>query len=52
MKEDLIVMNNYEQLLEIQELYNLLEQGLDDVKNGRVTSLEEAFKEVDALLNE
>ena len=51
---DLAVMSieAYEQLLGRQELYNLLEQGYDDVKNGRVVSAEVAFKEVEAILNE
>lgn len=51
---DLAVMSieSYEMLLGRQELYNLLEQGYDDVKNGRVISAEVAFKEVESILNE
>ncbi|MCL2320616.1 MAG: type II toxin-antitoxin system Phd/YefM family antitoxin [Oscillospiraceae bacterium] len=51
---DLAVMSieAYEMLIGRQELYNLLEQGYDDVKNGRVISAEVAFKEVETILNE
>jgi hypothetical protein len=42
----------YELLLGRQELYNLLEQGFEDVKNGQVISAEEAFKGIETILNE
>ena len=34
------------------ELYRLIERGLDDAKSGRVISLEESSKRIEALLDE
>ena len=34
------------------ELYRLIERGLDDAKKGKVISLEESSKRIEALLSE
>jgi len=34
------------------ELYRLIERGLDDIKQGKLLSLEESGKRIEALLNE
>jgi PHD/YefM family antitoxin component YafN of YafNO toxin-antitoxin module len=51
---DLAVMSidAFEQLLGRQELYGLLEKGFDDIKNRHVIPAEEAFKRIEAILNE
>ena len=47
-KGDLAVMSieSYEQLIGKYQLYSLLQEGMDDVKAGRVHSAEEAFAEI------
>ena len=50
---DLAVMSidTFEQLLGKQELYNLLEQGAEDVRNNRVMPTVEAFEKIETLLH-
>ena len=49
---DLAVMSieTYERLAGRFELYRLLDEGLDDIRHGRVTPLDEAFAEIQAEL--
>ncbi|MDR2964614.1 MAG: type II toxin-antitoxin system prevent-host-death family antitoxin [Treponema sp.] len=48
---DLAVMSiaTYEEIVGKQKLYNLLEEGLQDIKNGNVLSEEEMDKELDLM---
>ena len=50
---DLAVMSidTFEQLLGKQELYTLLEQGTEDIRNNRVMPAAEAFEKIEALLH-
>ena len=50
---DLAVMSidTFEQLLGKQELYNLLEQGVEDIRSNRVMPTAEAFEKIEALLH-
>ena len=50
---DLAVMSidTFEQLLGKQELYTLLERGLEDIKNNRVMPVAEAFEKIETLLH-
>ena len=51
---DLAVMSiaTFERIMARQELYGLLQKGSDDIKNNRVIPADEAFKSIEALLNE
>ena len=48
---DLAVMSiaTYEEIIGKQRLYNLLDEGLKDIKNGNVLSEEEMDKELDQM---
>ena len=48
---DLAVMSiaTYEEITGKRNLYNLLEEGLNDIKNGNVLSEEEMDKELDQM---
>jgi len=48
---DLAVMSiaTYEEIIGKQKLYNLLEEGMQDIKNGNVLSEEEMDKELDLM---
>jgi PHD/YefM family antitoxin component YafN of YafNO toxin-antitoxin module len=48
---DLAVMNieTYEEITEKQELYRLLEDGINDIKNGNILSEEEMDKSIDLM---
>jgi len=48
---DLAVMSiaTYEQIIGKQRLYNLLEEGIKDIKTGNVLSEEEMDKELDQM---
>ena len=50
-KGDLAVMSieTYEEITGKQELYRLLLEGLNDIKNGRVLSEEEMDKYIDSM---
>ena len=50
---DLAVMSidTFEQLLGKQELYTLLEQGTEDIRNNRVMPAAEAFEKIETLLH-
>ena len=50
-KGDLAVMSieTYEEMSGRQRLYNLLEEGLQEIKNGNVISEEEMDKELDLM---
>ena len=48
---ELAVMSiaTYEEIIGKQKLYNLLEEGMQDIKNGHVLSEEEMDKELDLM---
>jgi len=50
-ESDLAVMNIgiYEEITGIRELYRLLEDGIDDIKNGNILTEEEMDKSLDIM---
>ncbi|MCL2486830.1 MAG: type II toxin-antitoxin system Phd/YefM family antitoxin [Oscillospiraceae bacterium] len=42
----LVGINEYSKLTSLQELYKLLDEGLDDIKNGRTQDFSAAMREI------